>query len=669
MLNLGALHCTVSSSPPSPNNVSFSSVNLRNVLQWSPGSGTPDDTHFTVQYAIYGDSVESSRGRRIYWREVSRCTEIAQNWCDLSNETWDQEQGYYARVRAMSRRASSKWALTQRRFDPKSDTSFGPPLVSVEIENNSAIITLKGPMRYQPNNHTAVISMATFYPHMTYNLSVHNARRGKTHHFLLESSLYKYQLMEYDTEYCFSAKARFLSMPIPCRSSAWHCLTMPQDPVIGQLQKMVWGIAVPALCMCVLVVIGYFLHNYLTGKDQKKPYMLNPHPVLPLPTSTICPPDNLNVIVNIVIKDTPSHTDSAISDSASPKHQQPIADPPPRYSPQRSETPPEPQGPWEYLPTDYGFVGVAPKICVVREEDTREARHDRGDKGDHLTSKCQRCIASDSYEQKEWRVEDCQATEVYSHQVKPGLWQNPIHTCMQTHAQTRSQLNSLLLTQESSQSFQRATEDDSEEDRDPPGLFIDKNPQTGLFHIPLNLQIQKEVGSVEDTEGKMRERRHGKMNEGVEKGSKSENVPFLSAYLSNSVKYMPNSHTDQSDSLPDDYGVLRVVHNIKEDEDEEEEGAICINWDPELRKLVLPEMALDFKKEGGLDGLMGEKESEDWSGGEDEEVKTREDELRLKNVVVRQPSEEEAEAQREKEKGGEMDDILTKWGLVFSVDQ
>lgn len=57
--------------------------------------------------------------------------------------------------------------------------SFGPPLVSVDIEDNSAIITLKGPMRYQPNNHTPAVSMATFYPHMAYNLSIHNTHRGQ----------------------------------------------------------------------------------------------------------------------------------------------------------------------------------------------------------------------------------------------------------------------------------------------------------------------------------------------------------------------------------------------------------------------------------------------------------------------------------------------------------
>lgn len=62
-----------------------------------------------------------SKGRRVHWRVVQGCAGVTQRWCDLSNETWDREQEYYARVRAETRRASSKWVLT-RRFDPKLDS-------------------------------------------------------------------------------------------------------------------------------------------------------------------------------------------------------------------------------------------------------------------------------------------------------------------------------------------------------------------------------------------------------------------------------------------------------------------------------------------------------------------------------------------------------------------
>ncbi len=61
--------------------------------------------------------------RRLRWRPVRGCTEIMRSWCDLSNETWDLEQLYYARVRAVRRGASSKWVFTQR-FDPMLDSKL-----------------------------------------------------------------------------------------------------------------------------------------------------------------------------------------------------------------------------------------------------------------------------------------------------------------------------------------------------------------------------------------------------------------------------------------------------------------------------------------------------------------------------------------------------------------
>lgn len=58
--------------------------------------------------------------------------------------------------------------------------TLGPPLLSVEIENNSATITMMGPMRYPSNNHTPALSMVTLYAEMTYNLSVRNTHLNQT---------------------------------------------------------------------------------------------------------------------------------------------------------------------------------------------------------------------------------------------------------------------------------------------------------------------------------------------------------------------------------------------------------------------------------------------------------------------------------------------------------
>ncbi|XP_054475039.1 interleukin-20 receptor subunit alpha [Anoplopoma fimbria] len=594
LLHLGALHCTVSSSLPSPINVTFSSVNLRNVLQWFPGSGTPHDTQFTVQYAIYGESVKGNKERKANWRAVWRCTKIVQSWCDLSNETWDLEQGYYARVRAVSPGASSSWAVTQRRFDPKTEISFGPPLVSVEIEESNAIITLKGPMRYQPNNHIPAISMATLYPQMTYHLSVIDRHHGKTLHVPVASSSYKYQLMEYSTEYCFSAKATFLSMPAICQSSALHCITTPQDPVIAQLKWVIVGIVVPSVCVCMVGVVGYLLHRYLSGKGQKSPYILNP-PAFHPPVLTF-PPEKPNLMVIAIIKPKdPAWTER-------PHH---LPHRPPGYASQSPETLPEAEETWDDSSVDYGFIGVA-----NRRED-----------GNNLKGKDQKCTAIHSYEKRQ------------------------MSTLKQAHAWTMTQ---------TPLSFQGATMrevDGEEEDGGFQGLFISTAQQNGLLRMPLNLPTSKGgMGEAMDGEGRVR------TDGGVEDGrSENEEVPLLSSYASQNTRDMPTSRSDQSDFLPEDYGVLRMAAAHKIEEDEEEEANICIDWNPETGKLVLPMM----------DGLMqGEKQ-----GGEEEEKEEEEEEvgLRLENVFVRQGSEEKAEAQREM--GVDGDDFLTRWNLVVSMDE
>ncbi|KAK1889474.1 Interleukin-20 receptor subunit alpha [Dissostichus eleginoides] len=454
---LGALHFTVSSSPPNPINVIFSSVDLRNVLEWLPGSGTLDDTqfNFTVQYAIYGDS------GRAHWRAVPRCTDIVRRWCDLSNETGDPEQGYYARVRAVSRRASSSWVQTTRRFDPKWDTTFGPPMVSVEIKDNNATITLKGPMRYQPNAPM---------------------------HILKWSQVPRY------------------------------CITTPKDPMIGQLQRVVVGIVVPFVCMGMLVVVGYLLYNYLSGKGQKSPYILN-LPTFHQPPLTFPPENPKPIIITIITIIKDQQPESGTPHSACPKK------PTPGYASQRPQTPPAPEEPWDDLSVHYGFLATAPKIEI------------RGGNWNDLN-----CPVRGSYEKKECDVED-------DHSGGPPLTnaQTEMSTLIQSHAWSLPVLTPLVSGQGASMGEVKG----KEEEREFPGLLISPIPQMVFFHIPLNLLAKKEGGMGEEINGNMRVGTDGEMDE-----SECEVLPLLSAYASQNT--MQISHSDQSDDLPDDYGVLTM---------------------------------------------------------------------------------------------------------------
>ncbi|XP_023808980.1 interleukin-20 receptor subunit alpha [Oryzias latipes] len=371
LMNLLGLTCTVGSFPPSPINVSFSSVNLRNVLHWLPGHDTPNDTHFTVQYAIYGESVDG--GNQLKWMAVRQCTAIVRTWCDLSAQTSDLDDGYYARVRSVVRKKSSKWTGLQRRFDPKEETRLGPPLITVEVHNNTATITLKGPMRYQLNNQTTAISMAEIYTHMTYNLSVHNTHLDQMHHYVLQKGFFKYRLLSYNTKYCFSAQSRLLFMPIECQRSAWYCITTAQDPLIEQLQRVVVGIIFPFLFICVIVVAGFILHRYMSGKEEKSPSVLKkPFDKFPLQNK---PFDKFPL--DQTIHDCPVTEDNRTAKEPllhpidqCPNNTPPPSYSPPSYSPQRPAEPEELQNDFS---VEYGdlFVTVDSE---GREHQTRQAK-------------------------------------------------------------------------------------------------------------------------------------------------------------------------------------------------------------------------------------------------------------------------------------------------------
>lgn len=504
-----SLHSTVSQSVPSPINVTFSSVNLRNVLQWFPGEGNyADETLYTVQYAIYGDRIQGKKGKRVNWKAVQHCTEIVRTWCDLTSEMWDEKQSYYAKVRAVERGASSKWAITSRRFEPKIDTTLGPPLLSVEIENNSATITMKGPMRYPSNNHTPALSMATLYPEMTYNLSVRNTRQNHTHHFPVVGSVYKYRLMKYNMEYCFSAQSKFPSMPIHCQSSAWLCITTSQDPVIEQLQSVIVGIVVPALCIGMIIAAAYLFHRYLSGKDQHSPNILNPPSFHKSPI--LFPPESSNLIPISLISPEPPGNLFTMSGLEHPIYSLQVVDPPPSYSPQRHEAP------LDDLSVEYGGISMAPQIIVEGEEEARGGNQDDGDR----------------------RVESVNSGGAYAPQA------NTSWTCKQTPMQTHDQSSAGL------QSFPRSATCGLNKKQD--GQI-----ESLLVSIRLNLQTMEEVKRGEELHGEViwSTHREGVANRGVEEGKNCENMPLISAYAPQNIPNMSASHSDQSDITLDDFSV------------------------------------------------------------------------------------------------------------------
>ncbi|XP_017264497.1 interleukin-20 receptor subunit alpha [Kryptolebias marmoratus] len=640
-IGLLVLPCAVSASPPEPIEVGFSSVNLRNVLQWSPGKWSPDNVRFTVEYAIYGRTIRNSKGKSKIWRPVRECTEILRTWCDLSTETRDEEQGYYARVRAIGPKSSSDWVRTER-FDPKSETVFGAPEVSVEIDNNSAIISVKGPMRYPSNNHT--LPMKAIYPHMFYNLSIHNTHLNEMRHIPVVTSPYKYQLMEFNTKYCFSAKIKFLSIQMRSQSSEWYCITTPKDPVIEQLQSSLVGIVVPALCICVLMVVGYVLYHYLTASDQKSPPILKIPPMYPLP------PEIVKEIPDIVIVDKqPRWT---LKDQLK-------MDTPPRYPPDYDHY--------------YGRVG---------EEAPRASGPDDGNNQNIGTCEHHRSLSDDVYAPQ---VTACNCLRRDNKGGHLRIQEQPeASPLLQVEQQPGVNVTLPPQTQAPVQSSEGEGID-----VEPSGLFISRNPVTGLFSVHLSmLKEEAEEGGGAD----------GNEKGGQEGGNRSEKIPLLSGYVSQRIRNQPPVPPDESDFSADYSCVLALpaaqTAERYESGHEREGGDLCVDWIPRWR----PQMEVGLNPEKQLEGLKpSERGAEAGAAGKDEAYMAKGG-VGLKGMPCNPPVafgsngpevtrafpplfsnedlyttrgvkpafEKEEELQRGEET--DVDDFLSKWDLVLSSE-
>ncbi|KAL0967378.1 hypothetical protein UPYG_G00251490 [Umbra pygmaea] len=354
---------------PSPEDIYFNSMNLRNTLMWHAGKDTPNDTHYTVEYAIYGDTVDVG-GKKVRWRVKKQCVDIPQLWCDLSNETTDLDENYYARVKAVSTNKSSKWKISKR-FDPKSDTSLGPPLVKLVGKGNTVTVKLKGPMRWKTGNMSKEYSMFKFLPKMAYTLFVNDYRSNKTDHFTLESRSFKYEQLGYDTKYCFAAKAQFLSRS--SNASEWQCLTTPKDPFFDQLLGMLLGVAVPsAICLFVLIVFGYLVYHFVSGNKQQSPSSLEILGHYNTPR-TLHPEQAVTVNLILVNMAKPTSSPALIH--------QPKVMPQLTYAAQQAPCRQDSQvvcsenesDEGQLEPLDYCFVGAAPEMPQIRGSEASDS--------------------------------------------------------------------------------------------------------------------------------------------------------------------------------------------------------------------------------------------------------------------------------------------------------
>ncbi|XP_038655374.1 interleukin-20 receptor subunit alpha-like [Scyliorhinus canicula] len=242
-----------------PSNVHFWSIDLQNIVHWELAREDECRILSAVQYKVYGEKD---------WRNKEECQNITITQCDLSNETADYEEHYYARVRAVSGTGFSDWNKSGR-FNPKMETIISSPKVTVQTGVGSISITLTPPNKWKNNK---AISLAEVIQELKYNLSVINRKTKTTLIFLEGSRFKKVDALEHDTTYCVTAQYSLYRISQP---SEIVCVTTPKDPTKQMLKIILLGCVLPVFVFIFLfILVGCCTYKYVCISDQKQPLNL-----------------------------------------------------------------------------------------------------------------------------------------------------------------------------------------------------------------------------------------------------------------------------------------------------------------------------------------------------------------------------------------------------------
>ncbi|XP_063247950.1 interleukin-20 receptor subunit alpha isoform X2 [Prinia subflava] len=235
---------------------------MKNVLHWSAPEGTGDGVLYKVKYAVYGVGK---------WIRKPECRNINRTWCDLSNETSDYEEQYYASVKAFLNGTCSDWMETTR-FNPLTDTKIDPPMVSVSSTDRSISIILTAPEKWKRSPEEKSISLLQVYPGLQYNVSVLNKKTKKRWFFSISNNTLVVPWLEPGTAYCVSAQ---IHVPTPLLDSGFskeHCITTLKDKTEEEMITITFGYIMPTMLALLFISVAcYCVHKYIHIHKQKHP--------------------------------------------------------------------------------------------------------------------------------------------------------------------------------------------------------------------------------------------------------------------------------------------------------------------------------------------------------------------------------------------------------------
>ncbi|XP_044530557.1 interleukin-20 receptor subunit alpha [Gracilinanus agilis] len=236
---------------------------MKNILRWNSPEGLGEaGVVYTVQYLIYGQKK---------WLNKSECRNMNITSCDLSCETFDYEEQYYGRVKAIWGKDCSKWVETER-FNPWSETQIAPPVVALTPGEKSISVILTAPEKWKINPEDPSVSMHQIYPSLKYNVSIYNTKANKKWYKFVTNHTLELPQLESDTLYCVSVQSY---VPGPLRNSMpseKQCITTLKDQTSELKVKIILCYVLPiSVTAFIFLVIGYSMYRYIHVGKEKQP--------------------------------------------------------------------------------------------------------------------------------------------------------------------------------------------------------------------------------------------------------------------------------------------------------------------------------------------------------------------------------------------------------------
>ncbi|XP_005513513.2 interleukin-22 receptor subunit alpha-1 isoform X2 [Columba livia] len=173
----------------------FSSTNFENILTWETEADIPPGTVFDVQYKQYGEKS---------WLNKQECQSITQRFCNLTRETENFTENYYARVRVNGQDGCSSGWVRSERFEPRKETVIGAPTVEYIPYVRSIRFLIRPPytpLRGEDDHQLTVEDICSKFGAVDYHLTIFNQRTHQKWTKNEHNKEFEVSNLDPDTEY------------------------------------------------------------------------------------------------------------------------------------------------------------------------------------------------------------------------------------------------------------------------------------------------------------------------------------------------------------------------------------------------------------------------------------------------------------------------------------